>query len=129
VQHHQSGHPCPAAQPSVIGVEARDGALHEGVRRELAKAFRAHGLRTLPHYSTDLAEPSIWVECRVDTCASDHALIYALLDAEGWRTNTERLSRVSQRYDVTRVRHIRTGATLALIVKHPSPDTPSWEAA
>lgn len=104
-------------------------ALQSGVRRELANAFRAHGLRTLPHFSSDLGEESVWVECRLDHLRADHALVYALLDEFGWKPNTERLSRFSQRYEVTRLRHKRTDATIALIVKLPLGEVPQWEAA
>lgn len=89
-------------------------------RRELDRTLRGFGLRTEPHFDPTLqTERSIFVHCRVHTARADHELVYAILDDQGWRSDCARLSRFRQAYDVLRLVHRGTGATLVVIIKVP----------
>lgn len=104
--------------------------LQDAAREALARAFRLRGLTVYPHFSPELEdERSLWVECRLASCREDHALVYAVLDDDGWQPDRERYSRVSARYEVLRLTHRGSGAKLALIVKIPTGIVAHWDAA
>lgn len=106
------------ARAAIVQAEHDDQQDH--ARRELDRTLRGFGLRTEPHFDPSLGtERSIFVWCRVPTARSDHELIYAILDDQGWRSDCARLSRHRQAYDVLRLVHQQTGATLVVIVKVP----------
>lgn len=103
---------------------------HDRARNELERALRLAGLSTQPHFHRELAaERSLWVDCRLASAHDDHRLVYAVLDAQGWRPDRERLSRHGQRYDVLRLRHAGTDATVVVIVKVPFGEVVPLEAA
>lgn len=104
--------------------------LHDRARDELDRALRLAGLTTRPHFHRELAaERSLWIDCRLDRAHDDHRLVYAILDAQGWAPDRERLSRHGQRYDVLRLRHAGTDATVVVIVKVPFGEVVPLEAA
>jgi hypothetical protein len=96
----------------------------------LAFRLQRSGLQTcadiLPHRPI---EPTLGVRCRIDHCEADHSLIYAILDELGWKTDPKRLSRVNARYDILRLVHAASGATLVLIITLPAYQVGAWEAA
>lgn len=99
-------------------------------RWALERALRTYGLTTHPHLQPSLGiDRTIWVNCRLPTASADHAWIYAQLDELGWRPDRERLSRIRQGYDVLRLRHTASDATLVLIVKVPFGAVEPLEAA
>lgn len=101
---------------------AHDALLErqDRVREQLAHELRSYGLTTHPHLQRVLVvDRSIWVECRVASCAQDRAFVYAILDELHWSPDCTRLSRFRQSYEVVRLRHADTGATVVLIVKIP----------
>jgi hypothetical protein len=113
--------------------EQREALLEiqqQGARERLAKAVAARGLETHPHFDRELGpERSLWINCRLDTRTADHQLVYALLDECGWRPDRERLSRVNHGYDIVRLKHASTAATLVVIIKLPAGAIEQWEAA
>lgn len=104
--------------------------LQDRVRGELDRELRSYGLTTHPHLHPALGyERSLWVNCRLASAATDHALVYAILDELGWSPDRARLSRIRQTHDVLRLRHAATDATLVLIVKVPFGEVAPLEAA
>lgn len=102
----------------------------DAARHALDRELRSYGLSTRPHLHPALGiDRSIWVNCRLASAAADHAFIYAILDELGWQPDPARLSRTRQAYDVLRLRHAATGATLVLIVKVPFGEVTPLEAA
>lgn len=92
----------------------------DAAREQLVHELRSYGLVTYPHLQPELGvDRSIWVECRVASCANDRAFVYAILDELHWQPDTTRLSRFRQSYEVVRLRHADTGAAVVLIVKIP----------
>lgn len=99
-------------------------------REAFACAVSLHGLTVYRHFEAELGpERSLWIDCRVDSCAADHRLVYALLDEYGWQPDRTRLSRTSHRYDIVRLRHGTSDATLVVIIKLPVGGFMEWEAA
>lgn len=109
------------------------GALLErqdAAREQLAHELRSYGLTTYPHLQPELGiDRSIWVECRVLSCAQDRAFVYAILDELHWTPDCTRLSRFRQSYEVVRLRHADSGAAVVLIVKMPATAPEPLEAA
>lgn len=104
--------------------------LEDSAREQLAREFRSYGLTTFPHLQPELGiDRSIWVECRLASCAADRALVYAILDELHWQPDPARLSRIRQSHEVVRLRHRDTGATVVLIVKLPAEAPAPLEAA
>jgi hypothetical protein len=105
--------------------EAQDHA-----RQALVDALRAFALQVHPHLDPRLEiDRSIWVDCRLDRCDQDHALVQAIVEKQGWAADRARCSRSSARYDIARVVHKATGAALTVIVKLPHAQVVQWEAA
>lgn len=105
-------------------------AASSSALEQLADALARRGLQIHRHLAPELGnDRAIWVECRLDTCANDHALAYAVFDALGWRKDRALLSRTSARYDIVRLRHPDSEACVALIIKMPNGAVPQWEAA
>lgn len=99
-------------------------------RRELDRALTQLGFTTHPHFERGLeSERSLWVNCRVQAARTDHELVYAVLDAQGWRPDIARLSRLRQSHDILRLRHRATGASLVVIIKVPFGHIEPLEAA
>ena len=109
------------------------GALLErqdAAGEQLAHELRSYGLTTYPHLQPELGiDRSIWVECRVLSCAQDRAFVYAILDELHWTPDCTRLSRFRQSYEVVRLRHADSGAAVVLIVKMPATAPEPLEAA
>jgi hypothetical protein len=74
-------------------------------------------------------EPTLGLRCRLDRCEQDHALVYAVIDEMGWKTDVNRLSRINSRYDILRLVHVESAATLLLIITLPAYEVAKWEAA
>jgi hypothetical protein len=99
-------------------------------RAGLDLAMRFHGLRTVPHFDPDPVDDRVlWINCRVGSVAADHALVYAVLDELGWRQNAARLSRHNARFDIVRLAHGPTAATVTVIIKMPTSEAPQWDPA
>lgn len=119
-----------AADIARLRAQDERSADQDAARLALDRALRAHGLTTHPHLHPELGiDRTIWVSCRLATAADDHAWIYAQLDELGWKPDRERLSRIRQSYDVLRLRHTATDATVVLIVKVPFGEVTPLEAA
>ncbi len=110
---------------------AVDFALEQQAARAfLAHKLRAHGLVVFADTAErPNVEPSIAVNCRVDSCAADRETVYALLDETGWTKHPSRFARHNGYGDFVPLVHPTTRATCWLIVKVPSPRVPQWEAA
>lgn len=104
--------------------------LEDHARKAVDKTLRLYGLRTQPHFDRTLeTERSLWVDCRLATAQADRAFVYAVLDDHGWHPDRARLSRHRDTYDVLRLKHRATGATLVLIIKSPFAELPHLEVA
>jgi hypothetical protein len=99
-------------------------------RKALAYRLERAGLHTFADIiPRPNVEPTLALRCRVDSCEQDHARIYAILDEMGWKSDVNRLSRINHRYDILRLVHPATGATLVLIITLPAYQVSPWEAA
>lgn len=107
-------------------IEAQQNTARECLARTIAQ----HGLAVHQHFESALGpERSLWVDCRLESRNTDQQLVYAILDEQGWRPDRDRLSRVNHRYDITRLKHASTNATLVVIIKLPMGEVGQWEAA
>jgi hypothetical protein len=102
----------------------------QNARVHLAQRLRAVGLAV----AAECAEhpermPTIAVNCRVDTCRADHALVYALLDETGWSKDPSRYARHNVYGDFVPLHHPTTQALCLLVVKVPESQVPQWETA
>lgn len=118
-----------ADRQRAMEAHARQDAQQKA-REDLNRALMFYGLPTAPHFNPGLGEDrSLWVDCRIVCAAADRRLIADVMDQEGWRSDVHRLSRHGERYEVLRVRHTKTDATLVVIVKVPHGEVTYLEAA
>jgi len=119
-----------AADRQRVAVTQERRAEQQKAREDLNRAFMFYGLPTTPHFDPLLGEGrSLWVDCRIVCAAADRKLVADVMDQEGWTPDVEAYSRITQRYDVLRVTHAKTGAKLVVIVKNPGGEVTHLEAA
>lgn len=112
-------------------IRARDDAARAADRNQ-AKAHLATRLRHLGLVTfADLTErpnvePSLAVNCRIETCEADRKLVYAVLDDCQWRIVAGRHLAYG---DFLHCLHTASAAELLIIVKVPNVEAPQWEAA
>ena len=110
--------------------ERRTVTVQDAARERVARSCRRHGLTTHAHFEPELGtERTLWVDCRLESSRMDHAHVYAILETLGWKPDRARLSRFGERYDIVRLLHAETNATLTLIIKVPYGDVTPLEAA
>lgn len=120
-----------AAEQARLRVTTDRRESQDDARQQLVEALTRFGLDVRAHLQPELADVdrTIWTACRVHCARADHESIYAILDLTGWRPDRARLSRHQLPYDVVRLRHPDTDATLVLIIKAPFGEAVPSEAA
>lgn len=115
---------------ALIAEDAERSELQQAARERLASALQFHGLEAHRRFEEVLGpDRTLKVDCRLESCANDQRLVYAILDSQGWMPDRRRLTRISARYHVLRVAHRVTGAALSVVLSLPNSEVEQWEAA
>ena len=119
-----------AADRQRAALEAERVIEQQSARAHLAHRLRHAGLAVFADcVERPNTEPSIAVNCRLESCMADHELVYTMLDDTGWTKNPAAWARHNAYGDFVPICHPTTQATCLLIVKVPHAKIDHWEAA
>lgn len=101
--------------------------IDDEARETLRRAIAGHGIRVLDCLRGD--GPELHVQCGVDTCAQDSALVDAIITDQGYTLDPSRISRFRDRFEFIRLVQEGTGAKVSVVVSRPGSLHRGGEAA
>lgn len=98
------------------GAEAKQ-LIDDEARETLRRAIALHGIRVLERLRDE--GPELYVQCGVDECARDSALVDAIITDQGYSLDPSRISRFRDRFEFVRLIAPATGAQVTVIISRP----------
>ena len=91
--------------------------VNDSARESLRRAIAAHQIRVVDVLRDGRHE--LRVQCGVDTCAHDSALVDAIITDFGFALDPSRISRFSERFEFVRLHNPATGAKVEVVIGRP----------